>query len=142
MPNDFTIPTIAAIPFGNARGAKPIAATVKPATLVDTPPTPHLTINPVLRLDEGLGVVVIEFVNDRGEIATSIPSQRQLEAYRRWDRSRLGPTPSGRTNNVTSTPSADLHTPTVTGQQDTNPGKTPKAESSLLQPNRQAGSAA
>jgi hypothetical protein len=38
--------------------------------------------NPTLRLDAALGIVVIEFGNAAGEIANSIPTQQQLEAYR------------------------------------------------------------
>jgi hypothetical protein len=38
--------------------------------------------NPRLRLDPGLGMVVIEFRDDGGEVTNSIPSQRQLDAYR------------------------------------------------------------
>ncbi len=38
--------------------------------------------NPTLRLDAGLGMVVLEFRDDRGGVKNSIPSQRMLEAYR------------------------------------------------------------
>jgi hypothetical protein len=62
------------------------------AAVVQPPPPPpaaeqatnHPSIpNPKLRLDPELGLVVIEFRNDNGTVTTSIPSQRQLEAYQR-----------------------------------------------------------
>jgi hypothetical protein len=52
-------------------------------------------VNPTLRLDAALGLVVIEFRNDSGAITTSIPSQRQLQEYQRWQATRFGPTPAG-----------------------------------------------
>jgi hypothetical protein len=104
MPNDLTIPAVAANSFGNNPVVKGKAAVVEPTTAADPAPTPPLTINPVMRLDEALGLVVIEFRDDRGAITTSIPSQRQLEAYRRWDDTRLGPMPPGRTDTLPTTP--------------------------------------
>ena len=44
-----------------------------------------------------LGLVVIEFRNDSGTVTTSIPSERQLEAYQRWETTQLGPAPAGHT---------------------------------------------
>jgi hypothetical protein len=38
--------------------------------------------NPTLRLDAALGIVVIEFRTASGQISGSIPTERQLEAYR------------------------------------------------------------
>ena len=46
------------------------------------PPTAPGTPNPRLRLDGSLGMVVIEFRNAVGEVAHSIPSPRQIAAYR------------------------------------------------------------
>jgi hypothetical protein len=72
---------------------------------------PSPIINPTLRLEPGLGLVVIEFRNDTGAVTTSIPSQRQLQAYQRWDVTHFGPTPLGRrsdppTGTSTAPPSA------------------------------------
>jgi hypothetical protein len=44
-------------------------------------PTPAMP-NPRLRLDGVLGMVVIEFRDDAGEVAASIPTPRELHAYR------------------------------------------------------------
>ena len=38
--------------------------------------------NPALRLEPALGLVVIEFRDSSGELTKSIPSQRQLQAYK------------------------------------------------------------
>lgn len=47
------------------------------------PPVPApATPNPRLRLDGSLGMVVIEFRDTAGGIANTIPSPRQMEAYR------------------------------------------------------------
>lgn len=58
--------------------------------------------NPSLRLDPGLGLVVLEFRNNRGEISNSIPSQRVLDAYRTHnqplpDTAKTGPATSDNT---------------------------------------------
>ena len=50
-----------------------------------SPPPPAqapATPNPRMRLDGSLGVVVIEFRNQVGDVANTIPSPRQLQAYR------------------------------------------------------------
>jgi hypothetical protein len=38
--------------------------------------------NPALRLDPGLGLVVLQFRDDRGEIVATLPTERELAAYR------------------------------------------------------------
>lgn len=57
--------------------------------------------NPSLRLDAGLGMVVLEFRDDRGEVSSSIPSQRILDAYRTHATPLPGTPPSA---TETSTP--------------------------------------
>jgi hypothetical protein len=46
------------------------------------PPAAPATPNPRLRLDGSLGMVVIEFRDAIGDVANSIPSPRQIAAYR------------------------------------------------------------
>jgi hypothetical protein len=77
MPNDLVI-----------RPASPVAQRASPA-VPDTPipapapvPKGDALPNPTMRLDPALGLVVIEFHNDSGEVTTSIPAARQLDAYR------------------------------------------------------------
>ncbi|GGC29572.1 hypothetical protein GCM10011504_04750 [Siccirubricoccus deserti] len=38
--------------------------------------------NPALRLDPGLGLVVLQFRDDRGEVVATLPTERELAAYR------------------------------------------------------------
>lgn len=92
MLNDISLPALAAVHAGGGppAGQKPPAANVAQSV----PSAPPI-LNPTLRLDGALGLVVIEFRNNTGAITTSIPSQRQLQAYQRWQATRLGPTPSG-----------------------------------------------
>ncbi|MFQ3623491.1 MAG: hypothetical protein SNJ73_08090 [Acetobacteraceae bacterium] len=47
--------------------------------------------NPSMRFDVDAGVVVIEFFNDRGEVARTIPSDRVIEAYAQGN---AGPSPT------------------------------------------------
>jgi hypothetical protein len=91
MPNDISLPAIAAVRAGGASAAEQRLPATDPA---QAPPSPAV-VNPSLRLDAGLGLVVIEFRNASGEITTSIPSQRQLQEYQRWAQTKLGPAPEG-----------------------------------------------
>lgn len=50
-------------------------------------------VNPSLRYDLKLGIVVVEFFNDSGEVANSAPSPRQLKAYESGMNIRSGPMP-------------------------------------------------
>ncbi len=56
----------AAAVVGQAGAAHPIAAAP----------------NPTLRLDSGLGMVVIEFRGASGEVVASLPTPREIAAYR------------------------------------------------------------
>jgi hypothetical protein len=46
------------------------------------PPAAPATPNPRLRLDGSLGMVVIEFRDAVGDVASTIPTPRQIAAYR------------------------------------------------------------
>ena len=48
------------------------------APVVASPPMP----NPQLRIDPALSLVVIEFRDSGGEVALSIPTPKELQAYR------------------------------------------------------------
>lgn len=50
----------------------------EPAPAVPSPPMP----NPQFRIDPALSLVVLEFRDNGGEIALSIPSPKELKAYR------------------------------------------------------------
>ena len=51
--------------------------------------------NPSLHIDDALGLVVMEFYNSNGALATSIPTSAQLEAYRRSGAEVTATTSSG-----------------------------------------------
>jgi hypothetical protein len=87
----------------NDTGADPRSvATIAAAT--QRSPAPALMTNPSFQLDAGLGLVVVEFRNDHGVVTTSIPTQQQLEAYRRWENTRSGPAPPGRADTSAPAP--------------------------------------
>ncbi len=88
MPNDLTIPALQAAPIP---GTAPPVNQQPPATSAPPPVQPFA--NPSLRLDTGLGLVVIEFRNDSGTVTHSIPSQQQLEAYKLHE--KTPPDPDG-----------------------------------------------
>jgi hypothetical protein len=101
MSNDLIVQSIAAVrTAGDAASETKIPAT-QPLPQAEPVTDPSPILNPTLRLDPALGLVVIEFRNDSGAITTSIPSQRQLEAYQKWDVTRIGPTPAGIARHVT-----------------------------------------
>jgi hypothetical protein len=81
MSSDLSIGAVASSPAvpttGADKGASAPAAS-PPSTPANAPGTP----NPTLLLDAALGLVVVEFVSKSGAVTSSIPSQRQLAAYR------------------------------------------------------------
>lgn len=54
-----------------------------PPPMTDERPNNTPVFNPRLRLDAALNLVVIEFRTETGEVRDSIPSRRELDAYRR-----------------------------------------------------------
>ncbi len=88
MPNELTIPAVQA---ASIQAAVPVVSQ-QPSTASAPPPVQSFT-NPSLRLDPGLGLVVIEFRNDSGTVTRSIPSQQQLEAYKLHE--KTPPDPDG-----------------------------------------------
>ena len=78
MPNDLVIRPIAVAAQG-AIAAHPMRTVLPPPEAAGS--TEDLP-NPTMRLDPVLGLVVIEFHNGSGSLTSSIPGQRQLDAYR------------------------------------------------------------
>lgn len=79
MPSDLVLRAVSSAEPTRAasRGAgQAAAAPVLPAVIA--PVTP----NPRLRLDGSLGMVVLEFRGSAGEVANTIPSPREIAAYR------------------------------------------------------------
>lgn len=80
MPSDLALRAVPATdpPRAPARAAGPERDAGAPPPPVTSPATP----NPRLRLDGSLGMVVIEFRDAVGDVANTIPSPRQIAAYR------------------------------------------------------------
>jgi len=112
MPNDLSVKAIAASTGASENPADPQAESF---TLPAYTPPAHAPParsaspipNPQLRLDPALGLVVIEFRDNSGSVTTSIPSQRQLEAYRMWEQSRTGTAAAPQA----APPATDKHAP-------------------------------
>ncbi len=79
------MPQLPSIPLYRAAAVTAAAAPVRamggPGSAVADAPAPALP-NPALRLEPALGLVVLEFRNSAGEVAATIPTRRELEAYR------------------------------------------------------------
>jgi hypothetical protein len=78
MSSDLSIGAVASDPAIRATDAAAPAVSAPAASGSTSPGTP----NPTLALDPALGLVVIEFLSKSGAVTTSIPSQRELLAYR------------------------------------------------------------
>jgi len=94
MSNDLVVSPLAAAlaapePAGQKAATGGQVAQLRPAASGSPQP------NPSLLLDPALGLVVIEFRDDAGAVTTSIPSERQLQEYQRWQTTHFGPAPSG-----------------------------------------------
>lgn len=87
MPNDLRIKAVAAATGASENPAEPAPAAIIPPAHGPPAPAALPIPNPQLRLDAALGLVVIEFRDENGAVTTSIPSRRQLEAYRMWEQS-------------------------------------------------------
>ncbi len=96
MSSDTSIQAVTAVRAGSdgTTEAKMPMISESPPRAEPAPAASPIT-NPTLRLDAALGIVVIEFRNDSGAITSSVPSQRQLQAYQKWDVTCFGPTPPG-----------------------------------------------
>jgi hypothetical protein len=105
MPDDITISATAAVQHRQSSVHSTSATAVEPQTGANPAPVSPPVFNPTLRLDPALGLVVVEYRNDRGVITTSIPPQRMLEAYQHWENTHLGPAPPSGTGFVATGPS-------------------------------------
>jgi len=79
VPADLSIDPIApaaAAPI--SAGEPPVQASTTQAEAAKSPNLP----NPLLTVDPSVNRVVLEFFSSTGVLTNSIPSQRQLEAYR------------------------------------------------------------
>jgi hypothetical protein len=94
MPNDINVQPVCPV-----QATRDVAGDVKTSAIAmpeaQQPTTPSPIPNPTLRLDPALGLVVLEFHSDTGAVTSSIPSQRQLQAYQKWDATHFGTAPDG-----------------------------------------------
>lgn len=98
MPNDLTIHPIPSVPAAPEAHGEPRHENFAPPQAAASGSTAQPYVNPSLRLDAALGLVVIEFHDDSGKLTSSIPSQRQIDAYRRHEDTRPGqPRPESHT---------------------------------------------
>lgn len=65
---------------------KAAATPEAPRVAIPEAKAPKLYVNPDYRFDPTTGLVVIEFHDSTGNLTNSIPSQRQLDAYRTHQR--------------------------------------------------------
>jgi hypothetical protein len=93
MSNDLVVQPLTALRTGTEGGGEAKAAASQPPPQPERAANPSTIPNPSLRLDSALGLVVLEFRSDTGVVTTSIPSQRQLQAYQKWAETHAGPTP-------------------------------------------------
>ena len=109
MPNDLAIQSLTAVRTGAEIVGEAKAAASQPPPQPEPAATSSPIANPSLRLDPALGIVVLEFRNGAGTVTTSIPSQRQLQAYQKWDATHFGPTPSGVSETSAQRPASPAH---------------------------------
>ena len=93
MPNELTIQPINPLPASGEAATEPKTDHLASPPANQTAPPAQSYTNPALRLDPALGLIVIEFRNDAGSITSTIPSERQLEAYRMHQEAVPGETP-------------------------------------------------
>lgn len=93
MSTDISVQAVAVARAGSDGAFEARAAASEPAPPAQPAAVSSPIINPTLRLEPALGLVVIEFRDESGTITTSIPSQRQIEAYQRWAQTHAGASP-------------------------------------------------
>lgn len=76
MSDDLAITPVRATPPEPPAQRVAVPAATSPA------PSAPLLLNPVLHLEANLGVMVMEFRDSGGSVTHTIPTQRQLDAYR------------------------------------------------------------
>ena len=83
MSADFAISQVS--PVASTLTPRSGSATAKTNAPVDAPPVTNSgppAINPSLHVDPALNLVVLQFFDAQGDVEQSIPSQKQLAAYR------------------------------------------------------------
>lgn len=86
MPTDLSVQAVGPVLGSSENPAQPKPETFTPPAQAPPAPAPVMVANPTLRFDAASGLVVIEYHDEAGDVTTSIPTLRQLEAYRQWNR--------------------------------------------------------
>ena len=84
MPSDLSVKAVGPVVGSSENPAQPRPETFTPPAQAPPTPAPIVIANPTLRFDVATGLVVIEYRDQSGNVTTSIPTLRQLEAYRQW----------------------------------------------------------
>ena len=72
-----------ALPPIASRGTDPIHVRPAPGAPAAGPgPSPTARPNPSMQIDPSLGIVVMEFRDRSGAVTSTLPTQRELDAYR------------------------------------------------------------
>lgn len=70
-------------PAATTPASRPPAQAATPASASAAPETPKVPLlNPRMRIDTELNLVVLEFRDDSGEVRNTIPTPREIDAYR------------------------------------------------------------
>jgi len=88
MPNEISVNSVSSVSPAGESHSELKSEPFVPATATQPRSQAQPYVNPSLRLDPALGLVVIEFHDDSGTLTSSIPSERQIEAYRRHQDTR------------------------------------------------------
>lgn len=100
MPSDLSVKAVGPVLGASENPAGPKPEIFTPPAQAPPAPAPVLVANPTLRFDAASGLVVLEYRDESGDVTTSIPTLRQIEAYRQW-----GQPPPGQ-----GSPAAGVHT--------------------------------
>jgi hypothetical protein len=84
MPSDLSVKAVGPVLGASENPAEPKPEKFTPPAQAPPAPSAVLVANPSFRFDPTSGLVVIEFHDEAGDVTTSIPTLRQLEAYRIW----------------------------------------------------------
>jgi hypothetical protein len=84
MPSDVSVKAVGPVLGASENPAGPKSDKFTPPAQAPPSAPSGLVANPSLRFDPVSGLVVIEFHDQAGHVTTSIPTLRQLEAYRIW----------------------------------------------------------
>ncbi|HUN43499.1 MAG TPA: hypothetical protein VMU81_24655 [Acetobacteraceae bacterium] len=92
MPTDLSVQAVGPVLGSSENPAQPKPETFTPPAQAPPQSPPVVIANPTLRFDAASGLVVIEYRDANGDVTTSIPTLRQIEAYRQWSRPLPGQT--------------------------------------------------